>query len=169
MLPCCIVEIAGTDRPSTATKWLADFRSLFVEAAVDHKPPAPTIITFIVCRELYIRITPAGPERTLVAPTINFWSWRFPAKLVLGYYVEFTNGHGDYLSRIELHNVDGQYLAHREHEKPFSAPDPLRVHVLAEELRVGVPVPGRYDLLLLMNGEEVARRQLHVYYPDLRS
>ena len=132
---------------------------------MDRRIPAPTITAMMVCRDVFFKNTPNGPEYVLIAPTINFWSWQYPATIPTGVFVEFTGGHGSYDIRFELRNVEEDLIQPFD-QPPFPAPDPNMVHAIAGHLILDVEEPGRYSLVFLMNGEEVARRQVWVRSPE---
>jgi hypothetical protein len=121
------------------------------------------VLTFTACREVR-RIPDTRPqEYALIAPTINWWSATYPARVEMGLYVEFTEAEGAYVTRIEVHDARGEEAACLTESGPFVSTDPVAVHCFTvERAQVTVPRPGLYDLVLFLNGEEAARRQLWV-------
>ena len=127
------------------------------------------IITFTACREIR-RIPGIDPaEYILVAPTINWWSAVYPARIQMGLFIEFTGADGAHVPRIEVHDSAGDLLGCLVEGGPFVSNDPVAVHSFTQEMvRFNVSRPGLYDLVLFFNGEEVARRQLWVRPPIVR-
>ncbi len=126
------------------------------------------ILTFIACREIQRVPRTNPPEYILVAPSINWWSVVFPARVQMGLYVEFTEAEGAYVPRIDVYDGNGDLLGCLVEGGPFISKDPVKVHtVTLEQVSFNVPRPGLYDLVLSFNGEEVSRRQLWVRPPNL--
>jgi hypothetical protein len=126
-------------------------------------PRRVEVLTFVACRE--IRHIPGThpPEYALLAPALNWWAETYPAQIWMGIYVEFTGAGGAYTARIEVFDGDGRPVGCLAEGGPFVSDDPVRVHCITlERAGLAVPRPGMYDLVLFMNGEEVARRQLWV-------
>lgn len=121
------------------------------------------ILTFVTCREIRRLGGTDPPEYVLTAPTINWWSENYPARVDMGIYVEFTDAQGAYVPRIEVYDSDGDLLGPLVEGGPFVSNDPTRVHTITlERCSFNVPHPGLYDVVLFFNGEEAARRQLWV-------
>ncbi len=124
---------------------------------------AASILTFTACREIQRLPGTNPPEYVIVAPSINWWSAAYPARVQLGLFIEFTGAEGAYSPRIEVHDAEGEPLGCLAEGPPFLSKDPVAVHTIAlERVSFSVPRPGLYDLVLLFNGEEAARRQLWV-------
>jgi hypothetical protein len=122
-----------------------------------------TVLTFAACREIKRIAGTSPPEFVLTAPTINWSSPVFPARLRMGLFTEFTGASGSYVPRIEVYDAEGTSLGPLVEGRPFISTDPVAVHcICVEEVRFEVPRPGLYDLVLFMNGDEAARRQLWV-------
>jgi hypothetical protein len=130
---------------------------------MERKPPALTILTFLTCRERYSRSTQNGDEHVLVDPTVNFFSNRYPMFRQLGFLVEFTNGHGEYVPCLELRDANEEIAGKRNVFKPFPAHDPRAVYSIHGASLVAIMQPGQYSLVLFMNDEEVARRPLWMH------
>jgi hypothetical protein len=97
----------------------------------------------------------------LLGPTAHVAVTQFPAHVLLAVYAEFTGGHGTYRPRLCLRDAAGEEVWGWTAADPFSHSDPLLPsEVTFNNLRVAVPQPGRYSLVLLLNGEEAAQRTL---------
>lgn len=126
------------------------------------------ILTFITCREIQRLPRTTPPEYVLVAPSINWWSVVYPARVQMGLYVEFTGAEGAYVPRIEVYDGAGDLLGCLVEGGPLVSKDPVAIHTITlEQVSFNVPHPGLYDLVLFFNDEEAARRQLWVRPPDL--
>jgi hypothetical protein len=86
-------------------------------------------------------------------------------------YAYLTNGHGSYEITLELRDGDDQVQWSWNAPKPILLESPLVRHQFTlYDIVLQFPEPGRYDLLLLANGTEVARHVLHVHlrHPEQR-
>ena len=127
---------------------------------------AATVLTFTACREIKCIPGTSPPEYILTAPSINWWSAVYPARIQMGLYIEFTGASGTYIPRIEVYDGDGDSLGCLVEGGPFVSADPVAIHTICQEwVSFNVPRPGLYDLVLFLNGEEAARRQLWVKPP----
>jgi hypothetical protein len=126
------------------------------------------ILTFMACREIQRLPRTSPPEYVLVAPSINWWSVVYPARVQMGRFVEFTGAEGAYILRLEVCDSEGDSLGCLVDGASFVSNDPVAVHCITlERVAFNVPRPGLYDLVLFFNGEEAARRQLWVRPPNL--
>ena len=72
-----------------------------------------------------------------------------------------TGSHGTYHLAFELRAADGDTVWRWQPVDPLHHADPLApMQVTFNELRVSVQEPGRYDLVLLADGDEIARQPL---------
>src|SRR5262249_41373673 len=115
------------------------------------------ILTYLACRQIQRLPRTSPPEYALVAPSINWWSLVYPAPVQMGLYVEFTGAEGAYVPRIDVYEAEGELLGCLVEGGPFLSEDPVAVHTITlEGVSFTVPRPGLYDLVLFLNGEEVA-------------
>jgi hypothetical protein len=128
------------------------------------RPPVPVVKTFLLCRELFQDVL--TKEYFLIGPTSDIRAPELPWVAHAGVYIELTSGHGSYRPSLQLRDLSDRIVWHQTFEQPFPAQDPLRVTALAF-FRVGLCVPalGRYDLVFLLNDQEVARRPVMVGRP----
>lgn len=123
------------------------------------KPPLPVAQTFLTCQE--ILSSKRRGAALLLGPTCKVPVPRFPAHVPLAIYAEFAGGHGSYTPRLCLRDGAAEEVWGWTAAAPFEHNDPLRPkEVTINELPLAVPRPGRYTLVLLLNGEEVAQRTL---------
>lgn len=122
--------------------------------------PVPIAQSFVVCREVI------HDQRTnvfvLLGPLSRMPIPReaFPATVQVSVYVQITSGHGQYELELALLDIDEEVVWNW---RPGSVqhPDPLSPHELAfYELLLKIPAPGKYAMLLLANGQEIARQGL---------
>ncbi len=135
---------------------------------VVHKPPLPAALTFLTCREIWR--DPRTGKTMLQEPMTHVRLERFPAPVRLSVFAEFTGGHGDYVPRLALHDADDEIVWGWSGKQPFAHRDPLLPsEVCIFDLMMAVPKPGRYTLILLLNGAESARRSLWFNVAELRA
>jgi len=128
------------------------------------------VITFTTCREIQWIPQTNPREYLLRAPTIDWYSFGYPATLHMGIYIEFTGADGAYTPRIEVFDEEEDLLGCLGEGTPFISKDPIAVHCITlERVSFELPQPGRYDLVLSFNGEEAARRQLWLRPPPVNA
>ncbi len=129
---------------------------------MQHKPLMPNVRALLLCRELF-EDNRTG-EHILVGPASKIHAKQFPSVTAQAVYLEVTSGRGDYIPALELRDGNDRIVwGSPPWEKPFPAIDPLKIYSITfPGLMLCVPVPGRYDLVLLLNGEEAARRAVWV-------
>ena len=128
-------------------------------------PPVPVVKAFLLCREMFQDVL--TKEYVLVGPTSDVRAPQFPWVAHVGVYVELTSGHGSYRPTLQLRDVTDRVVWTQTFEQPFLAQNPLRVAALAF-FHVGMCIPalGRYDLVFLVNDQEIARRPVMVSLPS---
>jgi hypothetical protein len=128
---------------------------------VKRKPPLPLVQSFLTCQEVF-RGQRSGAT-LLLGPTAHVPVAQFPAHIRLAVYAEFTGGHGSYQPRLCLRDAAGEVVWGWTAADPFAHDDPLLPSdVTFNDLALAVPRPGRYSLVLLLNGEEAAQRALWI-------
>jgi hypothetical protein len=123
------------------------------------KPPLPLALAFVACQEIY------RDQRTgvwiLVGPRSHVPLQQFPAHVRLSVWAEFTGGHGRYQPRLCLLDAADEVVWGWNAPEPLEHSDPLLPHqVMFHDLMLAVPRLGRYRLVLLFNGEELAQRAM---------
>jgi hypothetical protein len=123
--------------------------------------PSPIAQAFVVCREIiedcrshdFVLIAPFG---AVAAPT-------FPAAFRMSVYAYLTCGHGVYALALQLRDSEDQVQWAWGTPQPIRLENPLmREQFTLYDAVLPFPEPGRYDLVLLANGAELARHALHV-------
>jgi hypothetical protein len=123
------------------------------------KPPLPLPLALVACQGIY------RDQRTgvaiLIGPTSHVPLVQFPAHVRLSVWAEFTGGHGSYQPRLCLLDDADEVVWGWNAPEALQQADPLLPHeVMFHDLMVAVPRLGRYRLVLLFNGEELAQRGL---------
>jgi hypothetical protein len=122
---------------------------------MERRQPTPLCRTFTVCKQIFIdEIT---QEYTLVAPLHQIFLPHYPATMDLSVFARWTNAHGPYRVELQLRTLDGEVVWRDRMQNPFEAPGPLAIAPITLRHRfVSFPAPGKYEVVLLANEEEVA-------------
>src|SRR5262245_34046692 len=124
-------------------------------------PPLPLAQGFILCQRIY------EDRRTgdaLLAALFNAISLKsFPARFPFSLTFFLVNGHGRYELDLELRGAGGGTAWKGNWGRVVSCPDPLTPHrEIVHDVAPAFPEPGQYDLVLVANGEDLARFSLLV-------
>jgi hypothetical protein len=123
------------------------------------KPPLPQVQAFVVCREIYE--APKSKDLALVAPFSGVTLPRYPARLQFSVYAHLTEARGRYAMGLHLEDSDGQAVWAWDLPNPVEEQDPLLSHRIAlHDIVVEFPRPGRYNLSIVANGDELAHHVL---------
>jgi hypothetical protein len=118
---------------------------------------------FVVCRE--ITQSPGNGEHSLIAPFCRVTGPAFPADIPMAIYAFMTCACGRYEVRLELTDDDGCTVCSLE-ACSFEEWDPLMPHRIAlHRVFIRFPHPGRFDLVMLANGEPLAHHVLWARLP----
>jgi hypothetical protein len=120
------------------------------------KPPIPLSKAFLVCN----RVVHQDGEISLMKIARRVISRYYPAGMQLGLFAQWTSAHGDYRVEAQLHTMAGEVVWREGPPETWSMPDPLDNYNLALNLTVVFPAPGLFEVVLLANGEEIARQKL---------
>jgi len=122
--------------------------------------PCPQVTAFLVCSDIF---EDARTQRfALINPAHHFPVLQFPTKLRISVYLQVTGGHGRYVLDLNLRDLEGDS---HWHWRPgdLEVDDPLFPHTVAlHGLLLDVPQPGRYELEVSANEQEVATRSLWI-------
>jgi hypothetical protein len=127
------------------------------------KLPPPRVQTFVACRQIYEdRRT---RECILIGPfggvALNF----FPAGFRLSLYADLCGARGAFELSLELRDDELETVWGWRWPEPFRHDNPLEPHhVILHDVVLEFPRPGRYDLVLLANQEDVAHHCLEVIH-----
>jgi hypothetical protein len=114
---------------------------------------------FVVCREVF-ESRHTG-DLFLVSPFSRVTVPRFPAEPAMSVYAHLTDARGRYEVTLRLVDDDGEVVWAWGQHAVIEEQDPLMPHrVLLREVPVGFPRAGRYDLVIVANGEPLAHHAL---------
>jgi len=123
---------------------------------MERKPPTPTCKSFTVCRQTLQDVF--TKEYMLLAPTHQIVTIAFPTVVTVSIFARMTSVQGTYQLEVQLQDLEGEVIWRHRLEPPLTMNDPLAVGILnLQNLGVYFPKPGKYDLVLLANNEEVVR------------
>jgi hypothetical protein len=123
--------------------------------------PMPVVVSFVMCREMFQ--DQAADRLLLLDPGTDVIVPHFPYVVRRGFYLEFTSGHGDYRPRLELRDLQDNTVWSWSAPGTFAARGPLELGtVIFKNNDLCVPYPGRFEIVLLLDNVEVARRPLRV-------
>jgi hypothetical protein len=124
-------------------------------------PPQPFTQAFVVCREIF-EDNHSG-DYILFAPRSAFRLAQFPGSIRFAVYAHLTELQGKYILELRLEDSHGDILWDVRADPPVKHDDPLMPHRFAfRDLSIKIAAPGRYDLLLITAGTEIARHPLWV-------
>jgi hypothetical protein len=124
----------------------------------------PLAQAFVVCREIVEDCR--THDFVLIAPFSALQPPGFPVACRLSIYAHLTGGHGSYAITLQLRDCDDTQVWVWDCPKPIRLDDPLAQHRFTlYDAVLEFPEPGRYDLVMLANGAEVARHALHLLNP----
>jgi hypothetical protein len=122
--------------------------------------PLPIAQAFVVCRDIIEDCR--SHDFVLIAPFSALHVSAFPASSRMSIYAHLTCGHGAYAIALQLRNGDDQTVWAWDCPQPIRLEDPLAQHRFTlYDAVMTFPEPGRYDLVMLTNGAELARHALH--------
>jgi hypothetical protein len=130
--------------------------------------PLPLAQSFVVCREILEDCR--SHEFVLIGPLSSLGAAAFPHTARLSIYAHFTGGHGDYEVVLQLRDTEESPRWEWRCPQPIRLPDPLMdQRFTLYDAILEFPKPGRYDLLMLANGKELARHALRVFSATSRA
>jgi hypothetical protein len=128
---------------------------------VAQKPPPPLAQSFLICREIF-QDRQSG-EYMLLSPFNSMTLPGFPAMFRLSLFIQLTGCHGTYQIKLRMQDQGDDVCAECEGPQALVQNDPLHfMQICWRDIVVQFPHPGRYELILLANSEEVARHDLTV-------
>jgi hypothetical protein len=123
---------------------------------MDTKPPKPVCKAFLFCRQ--ITQDQRTKETSLQGLTRYVMSSVYPTKTVLALFARWTSAHGDYQLELQLQDLEGNVLWREVPPTAWPMNDPLQAFdLILHNLEVEFPAAGKYDMVLLANGEEIIR------------
>jgi hypothetical protein len=126
-----------------------------------HKPPQPLVQALVVCREIFENQRTG--EYLLVGPTTGLQLPVFPAQCQFSVYAHLTGGHGTYDLELVMRDAEDNVVWSWPLPEPFQLLDPLSPHQIAlQDIVLEFAAPGRFDLVLRANDEDLAHHALNV-------
>ncbi|HEY1858741.1 MAG TPA: hypothetical protein VGG61_00190 [Gemmataceae bacterium] len=123
---------------------------------MEHKPPAPLCKAFLACRQIMQDL--GSKEFILLGPTHQMYSPVFPMIGNLAFFAQCTTMQGSYNLELQLQDMEGGVQWRHAMDPPWECNDPLSVAYLTlQNMGIYFPRPGKYDVVLLANQEEIAR------------
>src|SRR6266702_268780 len=123
---------------------------------MEHNPPAPLCKTFLICRQLF-QDNVTG-EFILIGPTHQVVSPVYPMVGGLSVFAQCTSMQGTYALELQLQDLEGTVHWRHHLAPPLEHHDPLDIcYLKLQNLGVYFPTAGKFELVLLANGDEVAR------------
>jgi hypothetical protein len=131
------------------------------KSPLTRKPSLPSPQAFLIGRKVYEdRYRRAF---VLVKPADSIALPSFPAGCCLSLYLYLVGGHGVYTLALELRNAEGEAVWRYQWPEPIRYADPLVPCMVAlHDTTIPFPAPGRYDMVLMANGEDFAHHALEV-------
>ena len=129
--------------------------------------PLPMAHAFLVCRQIIQDVVTS--QCVLIDPKIEFSLPHFPATVLVSIYGQLSEVRREYSPEFRLWGSDGEILWDYRAPAPMTSPDddPLRQYrFVFRDLAIPFPRPGRYDLLMLAHGTEIARYPLRIAQLD---
>jgi hypothetical protein len=100
-------------------------------------------------------------EAVLIGPFSRVTPSAFPADIPASIYAHLNDARGRYTIGLQLVDSDGEVVWQWDHSVVVEHEDPLLPHrVRLQGIPLRFPAPGRFDLLLLANGQAVAQHAL---------
>jgi hypothetical protein len=125
--------------------------------------PLPMTHAFLVCREIIQDVI--TNQCVLIDPRVEFTLPEFPASVLVSIYGQLSEVRREYTPELRIWGSDGEILWDYRAPAPMTSPDddPLRqFRFVIRDLEIPFPRPGRYDLILLAQGTEIARYPLRI-------
>jgi hypothetical protein len=124
------------------------------------QPPLPRAQAFVVCRDILEDCR--SHDFVLIAPFSTLNIETFPVAARMSIYADLTCGHGAYAMTLQLLDDADDELWRWDWPQTIRLENPLVYHLLTlYDAVLELPEPGRYDLVLLANGSELARHALY--------
>lgn len=123
------------------------------------QPPPPICKAYLVCDRVVD--DPATGDTSLVGLPRACGIRHFPAAVPLGVFARLTASRGRYQIEVQLQDADGTVHWRDGPPRIWGMADPLELYDLKLNLLVVFPAPGTYDIVLVLNGQEVARHPFH--------
>lgn len=129
-----------------------------------NKLPVPVCTVFLTSKKITVDAR-TGDDIFIGLPRA-YWGRKFPAAATLSMFIRCTSGHGAYSVEVQLQKPDGEIVWRDGPPEPLEMPDPLNMYDLRITTNVIFPAPDIYNLVLVLDGEEVSRQRFHAKSGD---
>lgn len=147
--------------PDRSRRSLHDFIGRTIEPGSNIHTDGCIAYNGLVTLGYQITNDPQMGEIVIIGPVSHVPITDFPAVIRLALNAHVTGGHGTYHLAFELRASDGDTVWQWQPVDALHHADPLTpMQITFDELRVSVQEPGRYDLVLLAGGDEIASQPL---------
>jgi hypothetical protein len=120
------------------------------------KPATPICKSFLLCRQIFQ--DESTGEYLLLGPTNQIVALQYPILADLSVFMHWTSAHGTYRLELQVLDLEGNIVWNNEFEDLYEATDPLKPTLIKLlHLDIPWPRPGKYDVVVLANDEEVVR------------
>ena len=124
--------------------------------------PVPVCRSLIICQQ--ILQDHRTQSTSLIGLVQHIRGLQFPTVAQFSLFSRWTNGHGAYKIEVQLRDPEGNIVWRQAFPQACEMPDPLQPCDLSfHDLKIYLPGPGKYDLVLIANGEEVGRDAVLVH------
>jgi hypothetical protein len=131
---------------------------------MSRRMPTPLAQAFVVCRQIFEDTR--THEFILISPINELPLPTYPYRIQLSFYVHLSGGHGDYQLTLLLNDSAGHTPWKWELPGLLSLPDPLKMRQIAlYDCVMTIAEPGRYELALLANGDQIAQQSIDFCAP----
>jgi hypothetical protein len=129
---------------------------------MERKLPTPVCQNLVVCRQIIL--DQFAKEYYLLGVLHGVTSLDFPTVATVSIYAECKAVLGSYNLELQLQDLDGVIHWRHTFDVPLVCRDPLLVGIIPlHQERIYFPKPGKYDLILLANGEEMRRQTFSAF------
>ena len=129
--------------------------------------PTPLAQAFVICRQIYEdarthQFILVGPLNELVMPSV-------PCVIRVSVYVHLSGGHGSYRMTLLLRDSGDMVVSKWDLPVSIDLPDPLRPRQIGlYDFPLEINQPGKYEMVLLANGEQTAQQSIVFLHPASR-
>src|SRR5687767_4025552 len=124
-------------------------------------PPQPSPQAFLLCREI-VQDRKTG-KNVLITPFWQITLPAFPVAYRLSIYLLLTGCQGTYRIALQLRDDEGYVAGEYPAPQSMRHNDPLIPHTICwQDIAMKFPRAGRFDVVVMANGEDVAHHFVDV-------
>jgi hypothetical protein len=103
-------------------------------------------------------------DHIILGPLTDVKVLTIPAVADLSIFARWNSVQGVYQLEVQLQDLEGNVIWRKAEPKLLEWHDPITMCTLClQHLQIYLPQPGKYDIIMLANGEEVVRDTLWVF------